>query len=139
MTEIKALADRVLSLEKRIAELEARQRPKSEELSSKNSKELTVREFMLAKRPSNDVEKTLTIGFFLEKFSGTRSFNVEDLAQNFALAKEACPPNINDKVNMNIKKGHMAEVREKKDKKKAWMLTNSGERFVESGFKETKK
>ncbi len=139
MTEIKALADRVLSLEKRVAELEARQRPEVEELSSKNPKELTVREFMLAKRPSNDVEKTLAIGFFLEKFEGASFFNVEDLARNFALAKEACPLNINDKVNLNIKKGHMAEVREKKDKKKAWMLTNSGERFVESGFMETKK
>jgi hypothetical protein len=32
----------------------------------------------------------------------------------------------------------MAETRSKKEKKKAWMLTNSGERFVESGFQASK-
>lgn len=139
MSELKALVERILLLEKRVAELEGRHSTEPDELHRKDAKELTVKEFILTKRPSNDVEKTLAIGYFLEKFGGTASFNVEDLAKNFALAKEAIPQNINDKVNLNIKKGHIAEARGKKDKKKAWMLTNSGEKFVENGFKDSEK
>ena len=67
-----------------------------------------------------------------------RSFNVEDLAHYFQLAKEPTPENLNDKINMNIKKGHVMEAKEKKENKKAWVITNTGEQFVDNNFKETK-
>jgi len=138
MSELKALAERVLLLEKRVAQLEGRHGTEADTPLSKSVKEMSVKEFILAKRPSNDVEKTLAIGYYLEKLGGESSFNIDDIARHFILAKEATPLNINDKVNMNIRKGHMAETRSKKEKKKAWMLTNSGERFVESGFQASK-
>lgn len=134
MSALDELAARVGILEKKVAQLEASHAEPAQPRATKDQKGLTVKEFILNKRPSNDVEKTLAIGYFLEKFEAAASFNTDDLARNFVLAKEATPTNINDKVNLNIKKGHMAEAREKKDKKKAWMVTNSGERFVESGF-----
>ena len=63
-------------------------------------------------------------------------FNTKDLAEGFRSAKEPPPTNMNDKVNLNIRKGHMMEAKEKKDKSKAWVLTNSGEKFVEEGLPE---
>jgi hypothetical protein len=60
-------------------------------------------------------------------------FNIKDLAECFRSAKEPAPANINDKVNSNIQKGYMMEEKEKKDKLTAWVLTNSGEKFVEGG------
>ena len=136
MNDLKQLAERLLSLEKRVADIEARHSNEAVQPSAKDSKELSVKEFIIANRPSNDVEKTLAIGYYLERFVGMTAFNVDDLGRYFQLAKEATPQNINDKVNLNIKKGHMAEAKGKKDKKKAWMLTNSGEKFVENGFKD---
>jgi len=134
MNDLHRLAERVLALEKRMAKLEGRHAEDAGLPKARDSKEMSVKEFILAKRPSNDVEKTLAIGYFLERFKGLDSFNIDDLSRYFQLAKEAIPQNINDKVNMNIKKGHLAEAKEKKDKKKAWIVTNSGEAFVESGF-----
>ncbi len=136
MTDLKQLAERVHSLETRVAKLEARHSKDVSQPGSKGRKDLSVKEFIIGKRPSNDVERTLAIGYFLERYAGAASFNVDDLSRYFQLAKEAIPLNINDKVNLNIKKGHLAEAREKKDKKKAWIVTNSGERFVENGFKD---
>jgi hypothetical protein len=136
MTDIKQLAEELFSLEKRVAQLEAAQTGKSIQPAGRDSKGISVKEFIIGKRPSNDVEKTLAIGYFLEKYTGATSFNVDDLGRHFQLAKEATPTNINDKVNMNIRKGHMAEAKEKKDNKKAWIVTNSGEQFVENGFAE---
>jgi len=63
------------------------------------------------------------------------SFNVKDLERGFREAKEKAPANINYNVIQNIKSGYMAEAKERKDKLKAWYLTNSGERFVENGLK----
>jgi len=118
--------------EKRIRELE-----KSLVSDKKQStkKSISIKEFILTKKPEGDVQKTLLIGYYLEKFQSFNSFNAKDLEDCFRRAKETVPKNINDKVNLNIKNGNMMESKEKKDKRKAWVLTASGERFVENGFK----
>jgi hypothetical protein len=125
---------RVAALEKRVTQLEALLGDGGKPNAAAPTKDLSVKEFILSKAPANDVERTLAIACFLERFAGYASFNVDDLARHFQLAKEAIPININDKVNLNIKKGHLAEANEKKDKKKAWIVTNSGDQFVESSF-----
>ncbi len=95
-------------------------------------KKLSVKEFILEKKPSNDVGRTLVIGYYLEHFEGMDKFNVKDLNEGFRWARQPLPKNINDKVNLNIAKGHMMAAREKKDNFKAWCLTNTGEKFVEN-------
>lgn len=98
-------------------------------------KKLSVKEFILEKKPSDDVQRTLVIGYYLEHFEGMDKFNVKDLTEGFRLAREPLPANINDKVNLNIAKGCLMAAKEKKDKFKAWCLTNRGEKFVENGLK----
>jgi len=97
-------------------------------------KKLSIKEFLLAKKPRDDVQQTLVVGYYLEHLEGMDKFNTKDLAEGFRSAKEPPPTNINDKVNLNIRKGHMMKAKEKKDKFKAWVLTNSGEKFVEEGL-----
>jgi len=87
------------------------------------------------RKPSGDVQKTLLIAYYLEKYDGITPFSVGDLSKGFQLARESVPQNINDKINMNIGKGHLMEAKTKKDNKKAWLVTNSGEQFVENGLK----
>jgi len=99
-------------------------------------KKLSIKEFLLTKKPNDDVQRTIVIGYYLEHFESMDSFNTRDLADGFRSAKDPLPANINDKVNSNIGKGYMMEAKEKKDKLKAWVLTNSGEKFVEEGLPE---
>ena len=139
MDDIKQLNERVSSLEKKVSVLEAKLGNDLVESGAAIDKKLSVKEFILSKGPSGDVQKTLAIACYLEKYEGFSSFNAGDLVHGFRLAKEPVPENINDKINMNIKKAHMDEAKEKKDNKKAWIVTNSGERFLENGFKEIKK
>jgi hypothetical protein len=135
MIDIKQIAETLRSLEKRVTELERRLSTRTAQPARKDNKDLSVKEFMILRTPTNDVEKTLAIGYYLERYQGASLFNVDDFARGFQLAKEPTPGNINDKVNMNIKKGHMTEAREKKNMKKAWIVTIRGEQFVEHGFK----
>jgi hypothetical protein len=104
----------------------------------KGKKPPSIKEFILLKNPHDEVQLTLAIAFFKEASEHLDSFNVRDLEDGFRKAKEQVPLNINDKVNMNIKNGHLMEASEKKDSLKAWTLTNSGERFVENNFEKTK-
>lgn len=120
--------------EKRISKLESSFQTKPETIK----KELSIKEFILLKKPKGDVQRTLAVGYYLEKYENLSLFNVKDLEKGFRSAKERVPGNINDKAYQNIKRGYMMEAEEKKDDLKAWVLTNSGERYVENGFKKEK-
>lgn len=128
---IDEILKKLAELESRVSALEGRTDKRTAE-----DKKLSVKEFLLTKKPADNVQRTLTIGYYLEHFESMDRFNVRDLTDGFRSAKEPPPININDKVNMNIRKGYMMETKEKKDKSKAWVLTNSGEKFVEEGLSE---
>ena len=129
---IKDIMTKLGDHESRISALEGMPAKKTEG----QGKKLSIKEFLLTKKPGDDVQKTLVIGYYLEHFEGMDKFNARDLTKGFRLAKEPPPTNINDKVNLNIQRGRMMEAKEKKDKFKAWVLTNSGEKFVEEGLPE---
>ena len=65
---------------------------------------------------------------------GLSPFNVKDLKHGLREAVESTKINISDKVRQNIRKGFIMEDREGKDKLKTYILTKSGEEFVETRF-----
>jgi hypothetical protein len=127
---LEAIKKQLLDHESRISNLEAQ--PKIDKDIGR--KKLSIKEFILSKKPKGDIQKTLVIGFYLEKYEGLDCFNREDLENAFRSAMETVPTNVGVDANENIKKGYFAEAREKKDKLKAWYLTNSGEECVEMGL-----
>ncbi len=134
--DTKNIEERIRRLEERVSLVEEKYGSNQNQDITKGvqTKSLSLREFLLDRKPSNDVERTLAIGYFLEKYEGVASFNIEDILSAYVRAKEKKPININDKIGMNAKKGHIDEDRAKKDGKKSWYVTSSGERFVEAGF-----
>lgn len=118
----------------RISKLESLFQAKPEAIR----KEVSVKEFILSKKPKNDVQKTLAIGYYLEKYRRLPSFNVKDLESCFRDAKEKVPGNINLCVIANIGKGHTMETKEKKNNLKAWVLTDTGEKHIEGNFEKEK-
>src|SRR4051812_2520834 len=115
---------RLAEMEKRAAQLEKLfvQSPQPVK-----AKEVSAREFLLTASPKSDTQKVLLLGYFLEHIEGAHSFNVWDLEGAFRAAKEKLPSNMNDAVNKNIVRGFLMEAEEKKDAKKAWYFTASGE------------
>jgi len=131
---LEAIKKQLLYHESRISKLEAQ--PKIDK--DTRMKKLSIKEFILSKKPRNDVQKTLVVGYYLEKYDGLDCFSWKDLENGFRAAREPVPTNIGVDVGENIRKGYFAEVKEKKDKRKAWYLTNSGEECVDMGFSGTK-
>ena len=95
----------------------------------------SVRQFVMEKSPTDDVQRSLVIGYYLEKQSGLVSFNAKDIEKGFVDAREKVPGNVADKILKNVWKGHMMQVKDDKDGLKAYVLTNTGTKFVESGIK----
>lgn len=131
LEEIKAILDQH---EKRISSLESACASKPTTLQ----KGVSVKEFILKKQPPNDVEKTLVVAYYLEHQKGVSPLNLSDLEALFKKAKEPVPENLNDKLNKNIAKGYVEEAENKKDGKKAWVLTETGVRHVEDDLGEEK-
>lgn len=94
-------------------------------------KKQSAKEFLLTKSLSSETQKVLALAYFAEREDGLTSFNVSDLEAIFRAAREKLPKNMNDAVNKNVARGFIMEAAEKKDSKKAWQLTSTGERFVE--------
>lgn len=119
--------------ERRILELE---RSLSEGMKSeKIIKKISIQEYLRSKKPKTDVNKTLAICHYMEKYEDFEYYNKNDIEEHFKKAREPPPLNINDKVNSNIKKGYMMDADEKKDNLKCWCLTSSGIEFCENNFK----
>lgn len=127
----KELEKRIEILEQKIKELENKF-SNGEIKTEATNKKVSIKEFLLTKKIDDDVKRTLVLAYYLEHIDNQSSINSEDLKKAFGLAKCKAPANINDKVNLNIKNGHLMEADEKKDSKKAWVLTATGEKFVET-------
>jgi len=130
MADTNQLIERIAILEKRIEAIE-NQRSPIQSNNSINQKKQSAKEFLLSKSISGSTQKTLALAYYLEHNEGLTSFNVPDLEKIFQLAKEKKPANLNDLINKNISKGYIMDAPEKRDSKKTWTLTASGENFVE--------
>lgn len=129
-----AMKKRLEDHEKRISELETPLQTRPERVQKKES----IKEFLLTKKPNGYAKKVLAVGYYLENYEGYTCFNIKDLESWFRSAKEPLPKNMNDTVNGNISQGYIMEAGSEKDSITAWVLTKTGEEYVESGFQKKK-
>lgn len=97
-------------------------------------KKLSLKEFLIEKNPTGDVQKAIAIAYFLENIEKVNSFNKGDIENGFRSAREKVPKNVSDKISMATKNGYFMEDKLSKNNLKAWVLTNTGIKYVESGF-----
>lgn len=122
---------RVENLEARVERLERRFESDGT-VDAPKIRKMSAKEFLLTKSPKAETQKVVALAYYLERQEGLASFNVPDLETAFRAAREKLPKNMNDAVNKNIARGFLMEAKEKKDSKKTWQLTSTGERFVEN-------
>ncbi len=101
-------------------------------------KSLAIREFLREKKPRTSVERTLTVAYYLEQHQQVDGFTVDEVEGGFRSAKEPAPSNTHAFINQNIKNGHIMECKQKKNGRKTFVLTSSGEELVENGFDKQK-
>lgn len=131
-------SDKIVEIKKTLSDHEKRIRQLEKLLSGDSQiklKKKSIKEFILEKKPSSAVKKTLAIGYYLEHFENVSPFCAADVINGFIKAREKPPINVYDKISKNIAQGFIMEAPEMKDGVKAYYLTSSGESFVENNFK----
>lgn len=133
MISEREILKKIDALEERIRKLEdARSSNDGEMPIPSRRKKTSAKEFLMTKELKAETQKVLALGYFLEYMDGMESFNVNDLETAFRAAKERLPKNMNDAVNKNIARGFLMEAAAKKDAKKAWCLTATGEKHLDN-------
>jgi len=130
--EVEVQGDKVW-VEEKIKELT------SQEISTSFSKEIlakgmpeTLGEFLDQKgNPSKHTDSMAVFAYWLFKVEKMKSFNVKDIIDCYNKTRKAKPSNPNQIINENVKRRIFAEASEKKDGLKAWVITRTGEEYVE--------
>jgi hypothetical protein len=92
----------------------------------------SLAEFIIAKgNPNEHTDIEVLCAYWLLKKENMNSYNATDIKNCYDKARIAKPTNINDIMNTIQSSGHIMEVSEKKDGKKAWVITGTGEKYVE--------
>ncbi|EKD47582.1 MAG: hypothetical protein ACD_65C00376G0010 [uncultured bacterium] len=130
------LEDRVQTLEERVKLLEEMFSVSSTPIIVQESMKIKLvseKEYLIEKKPTDDVQRTFYLGRYLEEHKKMESFTVDDIRMAFKGARVPVPSNINDKINKNIAKGYFMES-DPKEGKKSWMLTSTGEQAASSNM-----
>jgi len=106
--------------------------PPSTKPQGETGKRMSLAEFLKTKNPKGHDDKILVFGYFIEKIEGASSFNVDDIKKCYRDAKIPPTKNIPTYTTLLTKKGYVMDAEDKKDSKKAWVLTKSGEEYVEA-------
>jgi hypothetical protein len=138
--DFKELKTLLQNHEARISKLERICEGQVENVKSKQREKISVVEFLRSKKPKNNVQKILAVAYYLEYYKSFSSFNADDLRETLDAARQSAKKlNINAYINQNILNGHIENVKEKKDSKKAYRVTDSGKEFVKNGFEKSGK
>ncbi len=94
---------------------------------------LSITEYVLEKKPSDDNQRTLVLANYLEVYRSQADFTSDELRQVFIDSRLKVPSNISDKIGKCVQKGQIMPVGER-DGKKTWCLTMTGQAVVKEGF-----
>ena len=98
-----------------------------------SSKELpdSIVEFLKEKGARNHTDRIIMFCYWLVHNKGYASYNADDISACYSEARISPPSNINSMMNHLQGKGYLLLTNEK-DGKKAWVITQTGEEYVEN-------
>lgn len=92
----------------------------------------TLGEFLDRKgNPEKHTDVVAIFAYWNFKKEGLEAFNVKDIINAYDKTRRPKPSNPNQIINQNVSTHIFAEAKEKKDNLKAWVITRTGENYVE--------
>lgn len=87
-------------------------------------------EFLAQKNIKSHFNRIMAILYY-HYHSGQKSTTISELQETYSSVRVKAPRNFSDVLAQCIRKGYVIEALSKKDGKKAWQITPTGERYVE--------
>lgn len=93
--------------------------------------QMSIVEFLKVKgNPKNHPDIAILFSYWLNKKKNLDSYNIDDIKKCYDEARITKPKNITDVMNRLQAKGYL-EHKGEKDGKKAWIITQTGDEYVE--------
>ena len=108
--------------------------------STTKGKPLSVGEFILQVGTKKHTETVLAFGYYLEKYTDAKEFTAADINSCYYDAKMESS-NTSQMIINNIRTRRIMEAKKKQGEKgrKAYVLTRTGEQFIDKKLKESEK
>jgi len=91
----------------------------------------TVSEFLAGAAPRNHVETVVLVAYHMCRSGDPAGMTIDELVAAYAQARLKKPSNPSDTLAKAIRKGYLIDAPQRKDGKKAWVITQTGDSFVE--------
>lgn len=104
---------------------------KKHEPAGASAKSISVGEFIRQLGLKKHTDIVLAFGYYLEKFSGLSQFTPADINTCYYDSKMESS-NTSQMIIRNIKRGRIMEAKKGQKKKKNYVLTRTGEEFINS-------
>jgi hypothetical protein len=88
-------------------------------------------ELFASKSWTTEIDKVAVASYFLERFGDKVSSTVDEIRNCLVAAKVPLPKNVNLAIIQAVSKGLMMSIPSQGAGRKAWALTQAGERYVE--------
>ena len=126
----------------RIDDLERRVKTLEEKFSvpiniSTIEKQQSPQEFLQEITPDTSAKKTVTLGYYLEKYRTKNSFIIGDIKKLYIEAREPVPTNIAVDISGAIKRAWLMQLPDKEKGKGIYTLTSKGQEAVKNKFRES--
>ena len=133
--EVEVQGDKEFVLRKypELAALVTNQAKATPELSSPPGQQ-SLAEFLREKNPTSHNDFGIVYAYYLHKSKGYDSYNVDDIDKCYTDSRTQKPKNLNAVMDSNVSRGFLMVADAKKDGKKAWVITRTGEEYVEAGL-----
>lgn len=91
-------------------------------------------EFLAGKNITTHLDRIVAILYY-QYHKGNSLTTIVELEEAYSNARVKAPRNFSDVLAQCIRRGYVVEAKDKKDGKKAWQITPTGEEFVEAELK----
>jgi len=91
----------------------------------------TVSEFLALTEPASHPETAVCVAYYMWRSGDPGGMTLEELLTAYAQRRAKKPRNASDVLARAARKGHLIEASERKNGKKAWVITQAGEAYVD--------
>lgn len=92
----------------------------------------TVSEFLALAQPASQPETAVCVAYYMWHSGDRAGMTTEELMAAYAQRRAKRPRNVSDALAKAARKGHIVDAPDRKNGKKAWVITQAGEAYVEA-------
>lgn len=89
-----------------------------------------INEFLAQKNVRSHIDRIVAI-LFHRHYKGHELTTIAELEEAYSSARVRTPRNFSDVLSDCVRRGYVVEAKDKKEGRKAWQVTPTGERFIE--------